>query len=589
MPLSLTPPSANLAGAADDPPGGGQLLPAAPALPVPSKVVLAANEAAAPGTLRGQYSPALALGDGGRGGPVDLTGLAVALALLLCLVGLSALALWRRLQQLQTTSAQRAEQQAAQSRLQADRLETLFWQSATGLLVCSADGQVQRANPVALRLLGQASPALTGQSLPALLPGLRWPNDVVHQAADMQALLDHHSAGRPQALAVQFSPLPTELGHELLVQLHDLEPQQAAARQLATSQAVADEALKHLNTLAPRLQNAQQRVELLAPQLQAAQTLRDALFNQASTALVLTSADGQVQALNPSAAKLLGSSADKLVGRPLADAFQAGDDRALLAQLLAPGPAAASPLAAAGGEAAPAPSTSPSPSPSAALRNAPRTLHCLGSDRQPVPVSATVCAWPDHEGRPAGWLVSLQDITERLRLAEQLAHLSLHDGLTGLANRRQLEQRLQLAVGQARRHGLPLALLALGINRFKAVNDQFGHAVGDEVLCQVAQRIQSTLRSTDLAARLAGDEFIVVLGTLARLDDVPEVADKLLAVLSEPLQIGPHRILLQASMGVASFPQAGNDTAALLRAAVLAMQESKQAGHQTLRRLGLSG
>lgn len=216
----------------------------------------------------------------------------------------------------------------------------------------------------------------------------------------------------------------------------------------------------------------------------------------------------------------------------------------------------------------------------------PRSVICTGGPLQ------------GSDGRPLGAVVAMHDVTER-RLAErQLAHRSLHDPLTGLANRQLLVDRIEQALARRSRRGRLVAVLILGIDQFKAINDAYGHEVGDQVLVAVGGRLREALREedtiarasegvlaaprdADMVGRLGGDEFVVVVEDLNDLADATTVSDRVLAHLRSPLLVGPHEMSLNASVGIALSSLRTDSTssaAELLRDADTAMHAAKQAG-----------
>jgi len=165
-----------------------------------------------------------------------------------------------------------------------------------------------------------------------------------------------------------------------------------------------------------------------------------------------------------------------------------------------------------------------------------------------------------------------------LRAAEQrLLYVGLHDALTDLPNRRLLLEHLQHALARVSRNGACVALLFVDLDQFKEVNDTQGHESGDEVLREVARRLRATVRSGDVVARLGGDEFVVLIEEI-HSDLIAVRADELLRVLREPIEIGGHRWLLDASIGIACGPRDGTDPSTLLRHADEAMYQAKRAG-----------
>lgn len=173
------------------------------------------------------------------------------------------------------------------------------------------------------------------------------------------------------------------------------------------------------------------------------------------------------------------------------------------------------------------------------------------------------------------------------RLQDELNQLATLDPLTQLPNRRLLLERLKHCIDVERRNGKQLALLMLDLDRFKAVNDSLGHAAGDELLQQVAGRIQHRLRDVDMAARLGGDEFIMLLEDIAHQEDAARVAEKIVADLSKPFQLlhsneanpeSDRDIRIGVSIGISLYPQHGNNPELLIEQADTAMYQAKQAG-----------
>jgi diguanylate cyclase len=168
------------------------------------------------------------------------------------------------------------------------------------------------------------------------------------------------------------------------------------------------------------------------------------------------------------------------------------------------------------------------------------------------------------------------EIAER-RLAEQRAtELATRDTLTGLFNRRSLMERLQHAITRAARRKEGLALMFLDLDKFKEINDAFGHEVGDELLKQVATQLNSAVRESDMVARLGGDEFVILLEGFADAGDVSKVAKKIISATVEPSVIGGHAIKTSATIGISFYPQDGDTAEVLLKNADLAMYHAKQ-------------
>ncbi|MDE3207280.1 MAG: EAL domain-containing protein, partial [Pseudomonadota bacterium] len=179
-------------------------------------------------------------------------------------------------------------------------------------------------------------------------------------------------------------------------------------------------------------------------------------------------------------------------------------------------------------------------------------------------------------------VVLVDDITEtrdQQRRLEQLVH---HDTLTGLPNRVLLNDRLEMALAQARRTGENLAVGFMDLDGFKPVNDTFGHAMGDLLLVEVAQRMLGISRATDTVARLGGDEFVLILSGIADEAECRQLLNRIMQTLSEPFEINGHDIRISASIGVAIYPDDVTDGDSLLRHADQAMYIAKQSGRNRI-------
>lgn len=166
----------------------------------------------------------------------------------------------------------------------------------------------------------------------------------------------------------------------------------------------------------------------------------------------------------------------------------------------------------------------------------------------------------------------------RVYMERQLQHLALHDPLTELPNRTLLEDRLKMACAAADRNDGQLALFFIDLDRFKAINDTLGHHAGDQVLQEIARRLQGMFRSVDTVCRLSGDEFVVLLTGIRNPHDVNCTATKLLEAIHRPIKIDSLGLTITASIGVALYPQDGNDMDSLLRYADREMYRAKEVG-----------
>ncbi len=170
------------------------------------------------------------------------------------------------------------------------------------------------------------------------------------------------------------------------------------------------------------------------------------------------------------------------------------------------------------------------------------------------------------------------EIDQRLASEQQLSHQANFDQLTGLPNRGLAMDRLAQAIKWARREARSVLLVFLDLDRFKQVNDSMGHAAGDELLCETAQRLLSRVRESDTVSRLGGDEFLVICTDEQAQPDWERLAGELLKVLSQPFYIAGHEFFVGASIGVATYPDGGAEPETLLKNADVAMYAAKQSG-----------
>jgi diguanylate cyclase (GGDEF)-like protein/PAS domain S-box-containing protein len=172
-------------------------------------------------------------------------------------------------------------------------------------------------------------------------------------------------------------------------------------------------------------------------------------------------------------------------------------------------------------------------------------------------------------------LLALMDITERKRAEARLAFMAQHDGLTGLPNRNLLRQYMDETLQHTRRSADKAAVLVLGLDNFKAVNDSLGHGIGDKLLRGVAKRLRSTLREEDTLARLNSDEFAIVQSGLTRPEDAVLLARRLLEAIGDPYLLEGHSIVIGASIGIAMAPGDGDESEKLLKNADMALSRAK--------------
>ncbi len=277
------------------------------------------------------------------------------------------------------------------------------------------------------------------------------------------------------------------------------------------------------------------------------------LLDSSPDGLVIADALGVIALVNRNAELMFGYGADELVGRPIRTLLPARFSAFALA-----------PAAADAGEAA-----------------GPRDLWAVTKGGREFPVGISVSSIDTDQGGLVA--AAIRDMSERHASARHIEYLAHHDALTALPNRTVMESRFEQAVADAARSDTHVALMFLDLDSFKSVNDSLGHPVGDELLKGVALRLAQFARASDIVSRQGGDEFLIVFTGLASDADIGLAADRLMEQFKAPFVIDGHEIATSLSVGIALFPQDGDDFATLLKKADIAMYQAKSEGRDTWR------
>jgi diguanylate cyclase (GGDEF)-like protein/PAS domain S-box-containing protein len=270
-------------------------------------------------------------------------------------------------------------------------------------------------------------------------------------------------------------------------------------------------------------------------------------------AVVSTDIAGNITYLNPVAERMTGWSGPEASGRPLQDVVRIID-----ADSRQPVP---NPLAMAIRE-------------DAAVGLSPNCL-LVHRDGHESAIEDTASPIHDQNGRVVGAVIVFHDVGVARAMSMRMSHLAQHDPLTGLPNRLLLSDRIERSIASAHRNVTSLAVLFIDLNRFKRINDSFGHAVGDQVLQSVARRLGAGVRKSDTVSRLGGDEFVVMLSEVSCEEDAAFSADKLLAAIAAPHRIAGQDLYVTASVGIAMYPAHGMDAKSLLNEADFALLRAK--------------
>ncbi len=189
----------------------------------------------------------------------------------------------------------------------------------------------------------------------------------------------------------------------------------------------------------------------------------------------------------------------------------------------------------------------------------------------------------DTEGNFIGIVGVSRDITERKKIEEKIRYMAQHDSLTGLPNRALFADRLQQALSYCKRHQRALAVMLLDLDKFKPVNDNYGHALGDELLKQVALRLLACVRTSDTVARIGGDEFVILLHQMDDLNQANIVSEKIQYALNQSFVIDDYSLQVSCSIGTAFYPHDGTDPQELTKIADQRMYQHKHNAPETIR------
>ena len=278
--------------------------------------------------------------------------------------------------------------------------------------------------------------------------------------------------------------------------------------------------------------------------------LLDAILNSAEDyAIIVISRDGEIATWNAGAEKVFGYSSDEIIGQPLGTLFTAEDRANRIPQKELEG--------------------------ACRVGRAMDYRWHLRKDGSRFWADGVMTPMYGRDGSLSGYVKILRDATEKYEHEQEIRRLARADTLTGLANRAEFDARFVDMTAAALRHGQLLILQLIDLDRFKEVNDRFGHYMGDRLLQQVAQRILGAVRETDFVARIGGDEFVVLQPDAGSPTMGGAVAEKLIQALAKPFQIDATQLRIGASIGVSVYPQDATDPDQLLRKADLALYKVK--------------
>ncbi len=202
----------------------------------------------------------------------------------------------------------------------------------------------------------------------------------------------------------------------------------------------------------------------------------------------------------------------------------------------------------------------------------------VGRDGNETAIEHSAAPIHDRQGNILGAVIVFRDVIVSRERRLQMLHLAEHDALTDLPNRLLLNDRLARSIALSRRYGRRLAVLFLDCDRFKHINDTLGHASGDQVLRSIARRLTTCVRESDTVSRHGGDEFLILLSEVDQPEDAGLIAEKIVSSIAEPHFIAGHELTLTASVGIALYPEDGQDAQSLIMRADTAMYHAKNTG-----------
>ncbi len=374
---------------------------------------------------------------------------------------------------------------------------------------------------------------------------------------EVSALLHDRSHGAVSALPLYArTELRLAAGADpvMSLELRHADSDQAALMLVISGEPVGEEETRFaLRTLAHQAALALGSAELAEEVHRRTSEARfSTLVQNSSDLITVLAADNTILYQSPSIERVLGYTADEVTGRPFEELLHPEEQGRLLRRL----------------------------TDGAAASGRPEVIECLLADqRGDLHHFEILRADLSDDPVVGGIVLNGRDVSERKKFEEQLAHQAFHDPVTALANRALFNERVRHAVARTLREGIGMAVLFVDLDDFKTVNDSLGHAAGDRVLMEAAQRISGSVRAADTAARFGGDEFAILLEDVADVQHAAETAERILEALGRPLELDHNDLTIRASLGISvAEPGRPTDADELIRNADAAMYIAKGDG-----------
>src|SRR3989440_1740091 len=416
------------------------------------------------------------------------------------------------------------------------RFRSLYGTVACGVLVLSASGVVLQVNPAGEQILGLSTEAMRGKTPDELWRAYR--EDGSEMASTDRLGPTVLRSGRPVHGYIQKTVLSNDRTHWLLIDAIPVFDAEGKAVQVVAS--FVD--ITQRKRVEEALRESEERFR--------------AVFDRAALGIARIDLSGRIIEANPALVQMLGYTAEELTHNPLATYIH--PDHLRDGQLPELGELA-----------------------EGARHELQQELRYVHKSGGIVWCNAIASLVRGPSNEPLFVIVMAENISARKAQERILEHQALHDALTDLPNRTLLYDRLQQAILIGKREQHPLALLVMDLDRFKEINDTFGHHAGDDVVRQLAQRLRVHLRESDTVSRLGGDEFAVILPGVRDEAGATLTAGRLLEALTQPLTIEGEQLEMRASLGIGLFPRHGEDADTLLRHGDAAMYQAKRSGAGT--------
>lgn len=375
---------------------------------------------------------------------------------------------------------------------------------------------------------------------------LRLGFDEGHIAAEMQ-----HMTHRSIVFALVYVWALLLMATSLALRLtNPIKLLQKASRDIASGQ--IDKALNvstdvvEISSLADNLEHMRKELVQRSKKIAASEARVSAILEHAGEGIITLNQDTLIEGFNKTAEKLFGYQSSEIVGKPFTRLL-ISEDAARFA--------------------------GPNGMPIIAVD---ALFTGLRKDRETFPLLLSISSF--NHGDATLFILVAQDVSERVAYEEKLAHLAYYDALTGLPNRRLFFDRLQQTIANTDRCEKLLAVFFLDLDRFKVINDTFGHQIGDQLLKAVAERLRSIVRNSDVIARLGGDEFTLILTNLSHVRYIERMAQNLLKLFAEPFTLAGHEISATPSIGISVYPFIDSDADELVKHADTAMYFAKKRG-----------